>query len=204
MVLKPELPLFAAVAAATAANPAAATASSTLREFFIRDSPFSPLNVNVGWGPTTLPRNPSQSGNLGSGSPRVNGEALTRARNRSSMHFAVAVLGGPATRGDIQLSIIELQFPGRCGVASLVRFRFVALLSAIAVLLVLAAPAAGKLTAAASNSAAAKEKAPTDNAVFFASDGMRQDLVAKYAGQGVMPTMRSSSRRAPPRPATAS
>ena len=52
--------------------------------------------------------------------------------------------------------------------ASLVRFRFVALLSAIAVLLVLATPAAGTLTAAASNSAAAKEKAPEDTAVFFA------------------------------------
>ena len=68
--------------------------------------------------------------------------------------------------------------------ASLVRFRFVALLSAIAVLLVLAAPAAGTLTAAASNSSAAKEKAPEDTAVFFAADGMRQDMVAKYAATG--------------------
>ena len=31
--------------------------------------------------------------------------------------------------------------------------------------------------------------APSDTAVFFASDGMRQDLVAKYAAQGLMPTM---------------
>ncbi len=30
---------------------------------------------------------------------------------------------------------------------------------------------------------------PDDNAVFFASDGMRQDLVEKYAAQGIMPTM---------------
>ena len=30
-----------------------------------------------------------------------------------------------------------------------------------------------------------------DKAVFFASDGMRQDLVEKYADRGVMPTMRS-------------
>src|SRR6187200_342661 len=97
--------------------------------------------------------------------------------------------GGNAPRGEMQLSIIELQFPGRCGVASLVRFRFVALLSAIAVLLVLAAPAAGTLTAAAKNSAAAKEKAPEDTAVFFAADGMRQDLVAKYAAKGLLPTM---------------
>ena len=75
--------------------------------------------------------------------------------------------------------------------ASLVRFRFVALLSAIAVLLVLAAPAAGKLTAAASNSAAAKEKAPSDTAVFFAADGLRQDIVARYSAQGLLPTMSS-------------
>jgi 2',3'-cyclic-nucleotide 2'-phosphodiesterase (5'-nucleotidase family) len=64
-------------------------------------------------------------------------------------------------------------------------------LSAIAVLLVLAAPAAGTLTAAASSSAAAKEKAPEDTAVFFAADGLRQDLVAKYAAKGLLPTMSS-------------
>ena len=75
--------------------------------------------------------------------------------------------------------------------SSLVRFRFVALMGAISVLLVLAAPAAGTLTAAASNSAAAKEKAPTDTAVFFAADGLRQDIVAKYASQGLLPTMSS-------------
>jgi 2',3'-cyclic-nucleotide 2'-phosphodiesterase (5'-nucleotidase family)/predicted AlkP superfamily phosphohydrolase/phosphomutase len=71
-------------------------------------------------------------------------------------------------------------------VSSLVRFRFVALMSAIAVLLVLAAPAAGKLTAAASTSV---EKAPTDTAVFFAADGLRQDIVARYSSQGLLPTM---------------
>ena len=75
--------------------------------------------------------------------------------------------------------------------SSLVRFRFVALMGAISVLLVLAAPATGKLTAAASNSAAAKEKAPSDSAVFFAADGMRQDIVARYAAQGLLPTMSS-------------
>ena len=37
-------------------------------------------------------------------------------------------------------------------------------------------------------------KALTDNAVFFASDGLRQDLVKKYADQGLMPTMRSFLR----------
>ena len=75
--------------------------------------------------------------------------------------------------------------------SSLVRFRFVALMGAISVLLVLAAPAAGKLTAAASNSAAAKEKAPSDTAVFFAADGLRQDIVARYSAQGLLPTMSS-------------
>ena len=33
-----------------------------------------------------------------------------------------------------------------------------------------------------------------DNAVFFASDGMRQDLVARYASRGLMPTMGSMLR----------
>jgi 2',3'-cyclic-nucleotide 2'-phosphodiesterase (5'-nucleotidase family) len=32
---------------------------------------------------------------------------------------------------------------------------------------------------------------PAETAVFFASDGMRQDLVAKYAAQGLLPTMAS-------------
>nr|WP_258562740.1 5'-nucleotidase C-terminal domain-containing protein [Nocardioides sp. MAH-18] len=36
--------------------------------------------------------------------------------------------------------------------------------------------------------------APTSKAVFFASDGMRQDLVEKYAGAGLMPTMKSFLR----------
>ena len=49
---------------------------------------------------------------------------------------------------------------------------------------------AGLLTSAASSagqSAAAKQ---TDKAVFFAADGLRQDIVAKYAAQkGVVPTM---------------
>jgi 2',3'-cyclic-nucleotide 2'-phosphodiesterase (5'-nucleotidase family) len=36
--------------------------------------------------------------------------------------------------------------------------------------------------------------APTDQAVFFASDGLRQDLVEKYADQGAMPTMKKFLR----------
>ena len=50
-----------------------------------------------------------------------------------------------------------------------------------------AAPLRG--SASGATNAAGKAKAPTDKAVFFASDGLRQDLVQKYAGQGVMPTM---------------
>jgi 2',3'-cyclic-nucleotide 2'-phosphodiesterase (5'-nucleotidase family)/predicted AlkP superfamily phosphohydrolase/phosphomutase len=41
----------------------------------------------------------------------------------------------------------------------------------------------------------ASRQALTDEAVFFASDGMRQDLVERYAAQGEMPTMRSLLRR---------
>ena len=67
-----------------------------------------------------------------------------------------------------------------------VRFRTVALLSALAVLLALAGSAAGKPTAAASTAA---EKPKTDTAVLFAADGLRQDIVARYAAQGLLPTM---------------
>lgn len=35
---------------------------------------------------------------------------------------------------------------------------------------------------------------PSDTAVFFASDGLRQDLVARYAARGLMPTMASFLR----------
>ena len=75
--------------------------------------------------------------------------------------------------------------------ASLVRFRSVALLGAIAALLVLSAAAAGRSTATAST---AVEKAPIDTAVFFAADGLRQDLVAHYAADGLLPTMSSFLR----------
>jgi len=86
------------------------------------------------------------------------------------------------------LAFALIWWPGPLAVE---RLYLVALMGAISVLLVLAAPATGKLTAAASNSAAAKEKAPSDSAVFFAADGMRQDIVARYAAQGLLPTMSS-------------
>ncbi len=50
-------------------------------------------------------------------------------------------------------------------------------------------PAAGRAARAAAG------EALTDHAVFFASDGMRQDLVERYAAQGSMPTMRRLLRR---------
>ena len=59
--------------------------------------------------------------------------------------------------------------------------------SAIATALV--APAA----VIASTGAAAQpapDDAPTDKAILFASDGMRPDLVDRYAREGVMPTMK--------------
>jgi 2',3'-cyclic-nucleotide 2'-phosphodiesterase (5'-nucleotidase family)/predicted AlkP superfamily phosphohydrolase/phosphomutase len=71
-----------------------------------------------------------------------------------------------------------------------VRVRPTVLLIVGALLLgLLAVPATGAPLGASAPSAAGKGKAPTDKAVFFASDGLRQDLVQKYAGQGVMPTM---------------
>jgi 2',3'-cyclic-nucleotide 2'-phosphodiesterase (5'-nucleotidase family)/predicted AlkP superfamily pyrophosphatase or phosphodiesterase len=70
--------------------------------------------------------------------------------------------------------------------ASRARTRVLALLSAIALL-------AGALVVPAT-AAAAPPPPLTDKAVFFASDGLRQDLVRKYAGQGLMPTMRSFVR----------
>lgn len=66
-------------------------------------------------------------------------------------------------------------------VKSLVRVRAIAVLTAVALLSgllaapIVAAPVAGSPA--------------SGGAVFFTSDGLRQDLVAKYAAQGVMPTM---------------
>ncbi|HET7514591.1 MAG TPA: alkaline phosphatase family protein, partial [Gaiella sp.] len=62
---------------------------------------------------------------------------------------------------------------------------------------VVAVTALAALAAGAANSAGVKTsvqarneaKAPVQKAVFFAADGMRQDIVARYAAQGLMPTM---------------
>ena len=58
---------------------------------------------------------------------------------------------------------------------------------------VVAVTALAALAAGAANSAgvktSAQAKSPVQKAVFFAADGMRQDIVARYAAQGLMPTM---------------
>ncbi len=60
----------------------------------------------------------------------------------------------------------------------------------------LPAPASAEVSQAAPQSvpAAKKPAGVTEKAVFFAADGLRQDLVERYAAQGKMPTMRSLLR----------
>ena len=68
----------------------------------------------------------------------------------------------------------------------------------VAAALALVAPAAVAALAAGTPAASAHKggghhpspPSTPGEAVFFASDGLRQDLVEKYADQGVMPTMR--------------
>src|SRR5262245_38564394 len=65
-----------------------------------------------------------------------------------------------------------------------------ALLLTVALLLavpVTAAPA-GSVPSAPAKPPAQPEKPSTDKAVFFASDGMRPDLVERYVAEGAMPT----------------
>ena len=59
------------------------------------------------------------------------------------------------------------------------------------------------LFAAVAAPVSAKQKppdGPDDKAVFFAADGMRQDIVAKYAAQGVHADDEGRSSRTAPRP----
>ena len=75
---------------------------------------------------------------------------------------------------------------------SYARTRSIVLLSVVTLLSgLMAAPvaAAPVRTGGAAAPATAAPKPPTNKALFFASDGLRQDLVQKYAAQGVMPTM---------------
>ena len=69
-----------------------------------------------------------------------------------------------------------------------------AMAAAVSLLLIPAvAPSASPAPTAPAGPAAAStaaRPAPSDKAVFFASDGLRQDLVEKYAAMGLMPTMR--------------
>ena len=69
---------------------------------------------------------------------------------------------------------------------TVVRFRSIAFLCAIAVLFVLVGPAAGKPSRAADGGGDGRE---VRKAVFFAADGLRQDLVEKYASKRLLPTM---------------
>jgi 2',3'-cyclic-nucleotide 2'-phosphodiesterase (5'-nucleotidase family) len=69
--------------------------------------------------------------------------------------------------------------------------RALSILSAVVLLATLfGAPAAAAPPAGAGQAPAGKGQ-PTDKAVLFVSDGMRQDLAEKYAAQGLMPTMAS-------------
>jgi 2',3'-cyclic-nucleotide 2'-phosphodiesterase (5'-nucleotidase family) len=64
------------------------------------------------------------------------------------------------------------------------RIRLLAMASALAIV-------AGMVPAAIVAAPPAGKGAPSDGAVFFVSDGLRQDLVASYAAKGLMPTMSS-------------
>jgi 2',3'-cyclic-nucleotide 2'-phosphodiesterase (5'-nucleotidase family) len=50
-------------------------------------------------------------------------------------------------------------------------------------------------TATAAQSAASRGAVRADSVIFFASDGLRQDLVQRYASQGALPTMRKLLQR---------
>ncbi|MGB8349980.1 MAG: alkaline phosphatase family protein, partial [Gaiella sp.] len=60
---------------------------------------------------------------------------------------------------------------------------------AVTALAALAAGAANSAGVKTSVQAKTQAKSPVQKAVFFAADGMRQDIVARYAAQGLMPTM---------------
>ena len=62
-------------------------------------------------------------------------------------------------------------------------------LVAVTALAALAAGAANSAGVKTSVQTKTQAKSPVQKAVFFAADGMRQDIVARYAAQGLMPTM---------------
>jgi alkaline phosphatase len=71
----------------------------------------------------------------------------------------------------------------------------VALLCALTILVVLEVTGAGGAGAAQGSAKKATAQAsaapPTLKAILFAADGMRPDLVDRYAGQGFLPTMQA-------------
>jgi hypothetical protein len=70
------------------------------------------------------------------------------------------------------------------------RIRTIALTAVVALVPLLATLAATPGLAAPAGADNSTHKPSDRRALFFASDGLRQDLVRKYAAQGVMPTMR--------------
>jgi len=60
----------------------------------------------------------------------------------------------------------------------------------VSTVLMILAMLAGLLTTAAAPPVQAEEQSSPEKVIFFAADGMRQDLVEKYAAQGAMPVMR--------------
>jgi hypothetical protein len=74
------------------------------------------------------------------------------------------------------------------------RLRIAALTAVVALAPLLAVLPATAGVAAPAGVDDARHK-PSDRAVFFASDGLRQDLVRRYTAQGVMPTMRDLLRK---------
>jgi 2',3'-cyclic-nucleotide 2'-phosphodiesterase (5'-nucleotidase family)/predicted AlkP superfamily phosphohydrolase/phosphomutase len=75
-------------------------------------------------------------------------------------------------------------------VTSSTRTRTIALALVVALVPLLATVVATPALAAPPGADGGRHK-PAERALFYASDGMRQDLVSRYAAQGVMPTMRS-------------
>ena len=70
----------------------------------------------------------------------------------------------------------------------------------VAVLALLAGMLPAAVAAATTRVTVRQPSRRAAKAVFFAADGLRQDLVEKYAAQGALPTMRQLPRRRGRRP----
>ena len=74
------------------------------------------------------------------------------------------------------------------------RVALVAALTLFVVLTVAGAGGAGAVQGSAKKAKAQAAAAPTKKAILFAADGMRPDLVDRYAGEGFLPTMQALMR----------